>query len=411
MAWIEDINKDYKITTGDGVTYTVNWLNARRAMDFNYAIFNFKGVKGSLIDRREPMGRVYDVEIFFQGEDNLQRGKDFLESSENKKAWQISHPMYGPLYVHPISSLDFDDSSFNATRLTFRVMETIGAAMAKSLINPVDVIQSKKFATDAAFAQAFVTEIPAPTAADVSQLMTNVSTAERLQAAYATTLEDAETVANTFNAVNIAIDNAATDAFAAINGVQAMLNLPGNFIDTVFSRIRFLVRTGQALYAAATSITAPDLKKIYENNMAALIGTMCFSTVTNVTAQDYPNRGSVVEIIDTINTAYNEYLANLDQLQSANNGDTDSYIPDFGSINELNSLMYFTLSNLFSIAANAKQQRSMILADDSNVIQVAYDLYGLSEDDSTVTQVINDNNIGLNELLQLKKGRKIIYYV
>ena len=120
MSWIENAKKDFTIimqTKHGNITYTPNWLNARRSIDYNIAEFNFKNVAGTLVKRSQPMGVRYDIEIYFQGEDNLIKAQDFLDSAADPRAWTVSHPMYGQLYVQPIG-LGFDDSNLNATKIT-----------------------------------------------------------------------------------------------------------------------------------------------------------------------------------------------------------------------------------------------------------------------------------------------------
>jgi hypothetical protein len=69
------------------------------------------------------------------------------------------------------------------------------------------------------------------------------------------------------------------------------------------------------------------------------------------------------------------------------------------------------LSQLFVIAVGAQQQRRYVLSVDSNPIILSHRFYGPSEDDSNLDRFISQNNIGINEILQLKKGREVIYYV
>ena len=63
------------------------------------------------------------------------------------------------------------------------------------------------------------------------------------------------------------------------------------------------------------------------------------------------------------------------------------------------------------LAENAAQQRIYRTEKDTNVILMAYKFYGLLPDDSTIQRVIDENNICLNEILQIKKGRDLVYYV
>ena len=410
MSWITNVNKGMSIRLGDGNTFFPNWMNANRSVEYNISEFNFQNVTGTLVSRKRPMGTRYNIEIFFQGDDNLNLSDEFKKSSEDSRAWQVSHPMYGSLYVQPLS-LSFDDRDFNVTRITGQIMETIGAGLVKTSINPVNVIQAKKLDTDIAFARAYEAQIPEGLASDIAAMQDNVTFIEQAQVAYATTTENAQAAVNAYYAANAAIDNAFSDTFTAIRKIQDAINLPATFVNTIGSRVQFLLNNSLELYASITGLTTPNLKLLYENNIAAIVSAMCVASVTNPTTADYRSRGDVLQLIDYISTAYNNYTANLNTLQTDNGGSPDSYIPDFYSQQQLNTLVKFTVSNLFAIAANSKQQRTYTTETNTNAILMAYQFYGLQSDDSTITQVMSDNSIGLNEMLQIKKGRKLIYYV
>jgi hypothetical protein len=45
------------------------------------------------------------------------------------------------------------------------------------------------------------------------------------------------------------------------------------------------------------------------------------------------------------------------------------------------------------------------------VINITHRFYGLDLADENITRIIDSNNIGINEILEVKKGRKIVYYV
>ncbi len=78
---------------------------------------------------------------------------------------------------------------------------------------------------------------------------------------------------------------------------------------------------------------------------------------------------------------------------------------------KVNNLVNYTVSNLFIIAKNAKQERSEIMTDDSDVITLAHRFYGLRTNDVTIDELISENNLGLNGILNIKKGTKIKYYI
>jgi hypothetical protein len=119
----------------------------------------------------------------------------------------------------------------------------------------------------------------------------------------------------------------------------------------------------------------------------------------------------VISIIDILYAYLNAYLARLDDLQSNNYSSTDSYIPDPQSLFDLTSLVNKTIANLFKIALGAKQERIVYLDKSSNVINLTHRFYGLDPDDLNIQSFISTNKIGINEMLNIKKGRKIVYYL
>lgn len=412
MAWIEQVKKDYTITTGDGKKYTVNWLNARKMVEYNIAMFNFKDLSGTLVKRGVPMGTKYAIEIYFQGADNLDKSKAFQKSAANTKAWTVSHPMYGSLYVQP-TSLEFDDSAYNVTKITGEIVETIGSSKVKPTTSPSDTIVANKSTTDSTLAASYANNVPKPKATDISAMKANTATINTGVQKFAVTDIDLQTATNYYYQANAAINGAVTAPLNAVSAMQGYISLIMNFTNSVSNRVNFINTCLNDLAAnidkLATSTTS--LKRLFENNSGTLITTMCGASVTNVDTTSYPNRDSVLAIISTVSGAYNAYIANLDSLQTDNGAETTSYIPDFDSLEQLQQLVMFTISNLFDIAASAKQQRVLYTSTDSNIILIANAVYGLDVDDTTIDQLINDNGIGLNEMLTINKGRKIIYYI
>lgn len=418
MSWIENIKKDFIITlttknsAGQSrkVEFKPNWLNAMRVQEYNFSEFVFKGVKGSLVRRQLPLGTRYDIEIYFQGDTNLIESQQFKDFSESTAAWHIAHPMYGQLTAQPIG-LKFDDTSYGVTKITGQIIETIGSSLVKVNIDPIDTIQAMKLETDITTATAYEVNVPSALISDIEAMRGNVSALEVAQLAFANGAEAAQAVVNAYNNANAYIDNAADNTFAAIQSIQNMINLPAYFINTIGNRVNFLIQTSFDLYDAITGLTTPRLKRLYESNINTILTTACLASVTNPQPTDYRNRNDVVQIIDRIIEGYNNYITNLDALQTEYGDTPDSYVPDFDSANRLGNLVKYTVSNLFTIASGARQQRTYKLDVDSNWIVLAWQLYGLLPDDSTITQLMDDNPYGLNGILQLKKGTDIIYYV
>ena len=121
--------------------------------------------------------------------------------------------------------------------------------------------------------------------------------------------------------------------------------------------------------------------------------------------------GIFEQVIGAVVDAYNSYVINLNSLQTSNGGVSDGYMPDTNRLNSLSQLVNSTCTMLYGVANNALQQRTKTLVYDSNLILEAYKIYGPDPEDVYKNQFIANNGISKEELLALKAGRQIIYYV
>lgn len=404
MSWIESINTDFKITTGDTAQYFPKWFNAKLGKNFNLSEFNFKGVAGTLVDRRLPQGRTFPVEIVFDGAECFEIAKAFNKSADNPKAWTIEHPVYGQIVVQP-KSLELDNTSFNVSRFFVQLIETIGTkALITGTSAPEKIIADAKV-TQQKFTDTLAAEIPVPPASTLRAMTIKVNNLYSSISDAIAEEVDYTAFTNAYNQANAFISATEFDVTALVAQIQDVAAFPADFIDTVYNRLTLLVTQFGKLF---TNATAPQNKRLYENNAGTSVLSMCVAAVTNY---DYVTRTNVLNAVTVIVDTYNTYLANLDTIQTLNGGDLDSYIPDADSVTSLTDLVRYTVASLFDIATSAKQERTLYTAEDINVIELAFQIYGLLPDDSTIDTLIADNDIGEEEILQIQKGRKIVYNI
>lgn len=396
------------ITTGDGKEHKPQWLNATRTVDFNIAEFDFVNVQGSLVVRGEPKAQKFNLELYFQGEDNLDLAEAFRISANDKRVWRISHPFYGAIICHPVSLL-FDNTKLNVTKITGGIIETITDDKPRSNISPVDKITEDKSTLDEVCAATFAATV-IPAASDVSKMADTTQQAYDAGALVARG-DDAQAYFNSFNTASAAILNATAEPLAAIRAVQNFINAPALFADNVHNRLALLQSQFTALRTQLTTIFSPNEKRIYQAQGTALVSSMAVAAATPQAASEYGNMQKALDVAQNLLANYNQMLEDLDGLQTENGGSSDSYIPDAGPLIGLNDLISFTVSNLFDIALEAKQERAIILEEDSNAILLTHRFYGMDSADELLDYFIATNNIGLNELLQIRKGRTIFYYV
>lgn len=409
MSWLEKIETNLIITTGDGKEYRPKWLNAQKALEYNIAEFEFPNIDGTLVSRGTPKGRRFPIEIYFDGEDHLDIAKAFEVSANDQRAWTIAHPFYDQILVHPVT-LNVDNTAYNVSKITGTLIETITDDLPKATVLPEDKIEEDKEAADVALAEGFVAGNPAPDSSDINDMTANTASLYNEGSAAASNTLDAEAYFNAFNEANSAILSATSEPLAAIRAMQTVINAPALFEISVQNRLTTLANQFEKLRDSLETIVDNAGKYLFENNGATLIGAMALAA-SHPHEGDFTSRAQVLGVIETITGSYNQFLEDLEGLQTENGGAPDSFIPGQSGMYALGSLVDFTVANLFVIAIGAKQERVIYLEDDSNVVVLTHRFYGLDSEDENIRTFIEQNEIGYNELLQVRKGRRIIYYI
>ena len=408
MSWIERINKGLEITTGDGKKYTPLYMNATKSFEYNIADFNFPNIPGTLVKRGEVMGTRFTLELFFQGEDNIEQGREFEISANDRRPWKLSHPIYDAILMHP-SSIEVDNTGLNVAKYTVECLETIDEIAPFVTIDP-----DLKLKNDTAIQQEIAAELFAedvdPEISDINLISNNTESIYNEGSKIVTDNDELSAYFNAFQTANAAILNGTSDVFTMISTIQAVIEAPALFQIGVQVRLDNLVAQMLALSATLENLNTKNQKTIYENNAGSVMMAM-ITAVANPIDGDYENATDVLNVYELILSQYNTYISNIQSIQSLSNLDPGNYIPRFKSLAKLSDIVEYALSNLLQIALGSKQQRSVILEYDSNLINLTHRFYGLSVSGDNIDTFKKINKIGLNEILQIRKGRRIVYYV
>jgi len=412
MSWIEQVNKSFEITTGDGVKYTPEWLNANKNVEYNVKEFNFPGVAGTLVDRREPKGAKYELEIYFQGDDHLDQAREFELSAADKRFWIIAHPLYGLINVQPTSLL-FDNTQNNVSKITGTVTETITETNPKALIIPQDKIEEDAEFANEEMATTFENNVT-PSSSDINLAKADN---EKAFATVDTKIEDpsdGNEYFNAFNTAQSAMTNASSDASLAIRATQTYIEKPALFGQSVQSRLAMLSDNFSNLrknVVGSSTTVKKSTKQFYEWQAGTTLNAVAVAATNVFDEKDYDNRPKVVAVMDSILRLFSEYLLDLDNMQLGTGGNPDDYIPAAQSIIQINNLLNYTMSNLFQIGLNARQERFYVTPDETDLISLTHTLYGLANGDESILEIIRNNGFGIKQMLKIQKDITVKYYI
>lgn len=406
MSWLDRVETDFTITTGDGKLYTLYWVNATKLVEYNIAEFDFPKLGGTLVSRGTPRGARYNLELFFNGEDHIDRANDFEKSAEDQRAWTIAHPLYDSIIVQPLSLIR-DNTQMNVTKLMIPVVQTIVQENPITNIDPLENLGVIKDACDETFANSLT---KTPNAKDITTTTGNINKNYEAAKGKVVVPSQAEGYCNAYKKANAAILKVSSDPIQGMRTMQAYINYPFLFTTSVTNRINTFTDQFNNIRLSLATLLNPASKQLYQIQGGGLISGQCMAAATPLIG-DYTNRQSVLSVISVLIANYNQYLNDLDTLQSDNGGSVNSFIPDAGSQIALNQLVNTAISSLFTIALSSRQERTLFLSEDTNLVELTHRLYSLDPDDNNMNELMINNNWSINQLLGIKKGTKVTYYI
>lgn len=408
MSWLEKVEKGITITTGDGRKYTPEYFITPKSTDFNIAEFNFPNVEGTLVKRGTIKGAKHNFVFVFQGENHLDVSFNFEKSSKDNRPWEIEHPFYGIIRVHP-TSLTYDSTGINITRVTGEFIETILDTFPQVSLNPTEFIDIK--ATEVIDETIDESSYQLKPDSKLKKLLTKLSTLiYNINRVITKIEEEAQEYINYYNAAITQIDTIQSNLNAAIRNISDVVYFPSRFEASIKSKLEGFKESFAQLEQIFKEPESTNNKITYEFLGTAVI-TSAVSTIAVSEESDFNTSKDVVNVVEIITEMYNSFVVKLDEQQNSIIGNEDAYIPNYDSLNKMNELVNFAIANLLDIATKSKQERSFYLEEDSNALLLTHRLYGLDEDDENLVKFMNQNNIILNEIIQIKKGRKIVYFV
>ncbi len=94
---------------------------------------------------------------------------------------------------------------------------------------------------------------------------------------------------------------------------------------------------------------------------------------------------------------------------TANDGKLFEQIDTGGAYQQLQDAVALTAGFLVEISFSLKQERVIILDRNRTIIDLAAELYGSIDDQ--LDFLISSNDLSGSEILELPRGREIVYYV
>lgn len=404
MSW-QDRLQGAAYTSPSGQRIPFDYEDVGHTVDKKTTGFTFPDADGTYVQDNGRTGRQFPLRVFFWGNDYDLAAAAFVEILLERGAGTLEHPIYGTHTVIPFGSITRRDdlkTAANQAVIEVTFWETIGVAYPTGQIDPGAAVLSAVQRYNDAVAQATADGLSTGTASERASLRSRYTS--RLESARAALTRVADAQADVsrqfdsvYRSISLGIETLVGDPLTLAFQTTVLLDAP--------ARARAAISDRLAAYRAlADSIFSGRGASVNDLRVDDLYGS------TAVT-------GSVVSVVNNQFSTKTEALSAATEILSQLDSATvwrDAEFARIGVVDtgepyqQLQDAVALAAGFLVEISFSLKQERRIVLDRARTIVDLCAELYGTI--DSQLDFLINSNQLTGSEILELPRGREIVYY-
>jgi prophage DNA circulation protein len=418
MSWQDRIKQAaYNSPSGDE-RIVFDYEDITKSVGKKTNAFEFPDVNGTYIQDLGNTGRRYPFRIIFWGDDHDLLSNQLENMLLENGIGILEHPVYGSIDVIPFGDINFKNdlkTETNQTVVEVTFWETI------KLVYPIDqknltseILDSvSKHNNDSAELFEDVLNLDSVIEKSVfkneyTSLLDNVSLVME------SVVSEQASIQKQFNVVNDSINNSidilVSDPLTLAFQTNILIQLPARSSSAIADRLNAYNNLFQSVITGANSISASSSDSRNKNTFY----TKDLYASTYIT-------GSVISTIDT------QFITKIDALLTAEKiiNQMDDFIAwrdtNFASLSivdtgesyqQLQNAVSLTVGFLIDLSFSLKQERRVILESPRTMVELIAELYPFETViDDELDFFIQSNNLTGSEILELPRGRELVYYV
>lgn len=414
MAW-NDRLREAAYTSPSGVRVTFDFEDVSRTVTKKTTGFDFPDADGTYVQDLGHSGRQYPLQVFFWGSNYDLAANLFEGALLERGIGKLEHPVYGVIDVIPFGAISRrDDLKTAANQAVVQVTfwETIGLIYPTSQEDPADSVITAVDEYNAAAAAEFAASTRLGTAVEQARFRSGYlalfsSVSGRLQALSKT----GPKIKTQFDTISASITTSIDLLIAEPRTLAAQTT---QFIQVV-SRAKTDIDTRLTAYGdLAASILGTNGEPAVQgldsqnsndfHNRDLYAATYVTGGIISVVNTQFDTKTGALSAADTLLALFADWVAwHDDNFQSLGEVDAGS------AYQQLQEAVALTAGFLVEISFDLKTERRITLDRERTIVDLAAELYGSVDDQ--LDFLINSNNLSGSEILELPRGREIVYYV
>ena len=415
MTW-EDRLQEAAYTAPGGRRVVFAYEDVSKTFEKKTTAFEFPDGDGTYVQDLGPTGRRFPLRVFFTGSDHDLQADEFEDMLREVGIGRLEHPRYGVFDAMPfgtVSQIDQLKTAANQTAFEVAFWETTRLAYLEGSEDLAAGVLSALSGYNDAAAGSLAAGVDLRSAIQrvtfkntITRLLDNVSAfLAPVAAAEATVRQQfGNLVDGVANSVTVLLGDPLTLAFQITQTITAPARAAGDVSDrlSAYADLFSSIIGGDGARTAQTSTRGTERNTFYVRDTYAATAVS----------------GSVLAVVNGTFTTRPEALAAaeeiLDQFEAFTEWRDDraaalSLVDTGAAYQQLQEAVSLAASFLVSVSFSLKQERRTVLTRARTIVDLAAELYG--EVDGALDYLISTNRLTGSEILELPRGREIVYYV
>jgi prophage DNA circulation protein len=395
MSW-EQRQIQAAYTPAGGARMTFDCDAVALSVELRGSAYEFQNVDGALIQRTGLGSRRYPLQAVFHGFDHDTQADAFFNAVCTATTGLLEHPLYGVVTVTPFGPVSrrnalVEDAA--ASVVEVEMWAALDTAYPSEQGDTLAAAREAVGAIDTASAEAFEAANPTRLAGFKARYTTTLTAARDtlapLVAAEDTARRTLDAVYTSINqGVDVLIGDPLTLAFQTI----ALIRTPAQAARDLAARLSAYGNLAASLFnnAGGLDVASVDL----------FATAAASSQITAALSAEYKTRGEAVRAAESVLVAVDDLTAWRE---------THSPVVDAAQAQALQNAASLAAAALLEVSFTLATERVTYLPRPRTPVDLAAELYGARADGLDV--LITSNAFTWPELLEIPRGRRVVYYV
>lgn len=411
MSWEERLLES-TYTTPSGVTLSFYYEDVSYEFDKKGTVFDFPSTNGSYVQQLGNSSRRYPLNCIFWGENCDLETENFIRGLEEDGIGRLDHPIYGIIDCMPLGTIKRRDdlkTASNQSIIEVVFFNTIGAIYPSSEVDigssVIESTESFRNTASKSFEDNLDLKSETKLVTFKNKFLSYVNKANSYLKPLIQATEEVSTFFSvTASSITTGIDEIlSTPRTLALQTID-MIHAPSKAFISITDKINsYKILIDDLMYDVSKTFKKSSDKNDYTTNKL-LIETYATATVLSVVNNEFDTKKEALIVAENL-------LLQLDEINSWNDLQLDTLdeIDTGESYQKLQESIALTAGYLVQISFTLKQEKSIVLDRNRTIIDLCSEIY--NDVDSKLDYLINTNNLSGSEILELPKGKEILYYV